>query len=338
MSADHNSPEQLSLCMIVRDEEFFIADCLRAARPHVDEIIVVDTGSTDRTPQLAAEHADIVETFEWSDDFSAARNFSLDLATGQWVLVLDADELIAPDGYERIRQLMKEGAGDGYMLSQASYGDEPGPQRHPVASDDPYARGHRWVSTLPILRLFKASPEIRFAGRVHEIVDDSISPERTASAGVTIHHYAHGNPQRPRSERVSRYLKLLEDELAEQEDGRKFGIAAASCMALGDDYRKAADYYISAARLGYRVRESMEGAGIACYMGGNTDMAHLIFNDLYDQGFRSVSNCLNLANLEVRKSNVKRAAALLEEVLLMPELTADKRERVQHNLAALTGS
>ena len=95
---------KISLCMIVRDEERVLDACLRSAAPWVDEIVVVDTGSTDRTVEIAASHGARVEHFAWCDDFSAARNESLRYATGDWILWLDADDTLPWRSGEAIRQ------------------------------------------------------------------------------------------------------------------------------------------------------------------------------------------------------------------------------------------
>ena len=82
----------LALCVIARDEEQFIGDCVASARPYVDEVVVVDTGSTDRTREVARHHGARIVDFAWCDDFSAARNAAIDAATSDWILMLDADE------------------------------------------------------------------------------------------------------------------------------------------------------------------------------------------------------------------------------------------------------
>lgn len=82
----------ITLSMIARDEEAFIASAIESVKDVVDEIIVVDTGSKDRTPAIARELGAKVLHFDWKDDFSAARNFGLKEVTSDWVLVLDADE------------------------------------------------------------------------------------------------------------------------------------------------------------------------------------------------------------------------------------------------------
>ncbi|HIG95637.1 TPA: glycosyltransferase family 2 protein, partial [Candidatus Woesearchaeota archaeon] len=95
-----SSPQsRLSLCMIVKDEERFLSACLESVRGLVDEAIIVDTGSSDKTKEIARGFVDQIGgkllDFVWADNFSAARNESLKYATGDWILVLDADEVIA---------------------------------------------------------------------------------------------------------------------------------------------------------------------------------------------------------------------------------------------------
>ena len=85
---------KLSLCMIVRDEEADLPTCLESVKGVVDEICIVDTGSNDRTVAIAEGYGARVEHFTWCDDFSAARNASLAMAQGDWILVLDADEIL----------------------------------------------------------------------------------------------------------------------------------------------------------------------------------------------------------------------------------------------------
>lgn len=91
--------------MIVKNEEAVLARCLDCVKNVADEIVVVDTGSTDRTKEIAARYTDKVCDFEWCDDFSAARNFSFSFATGDYIMWLDADDVIEPEDQERIKLL-----------------------------------------------------------------------------------------------------------------------------------------------------------------------------------------------------------------------------------------
>ena len=89
--------------MIVKNEEKFLQRCLDSV--DVDEIIVVDTGSTDKTKEIARNYTGKVYDFKWVDDFSKARNFSISKATKEWILVLDADEVI--DNMKKIKEVIK---------------------------------------------------------------------------------------------------------------------------------------------------------------------------------------------------------------------------------------
>ena len=93
----------LSVCMIVKNEEALLNDCLASVKSVADEVIVVDTGSDDKTVEIAESHGARIFTIEWTDDFSAARNFSLEQAKGNWILVVDADEHLAEEDLEKVR-------------------------------------------------------------------------------------------------------------------------------------------------------------------------------------------------------------------------------------------
>ena len=82
----------ISVCIIAKNEEKYIEDCLKKLQPYGFEIVVTDTGSTDRTREIAEKYADKVLDFEWINDFSAARNFCASQASNNWVLALDCDE------------------------------------------------------------------------------------------------------------------------------------------------------------------------------------------------------------------------------------------------------
>ncbi len=193
--------------MIVKNEEKFLEACLNSVTELVDEIIIVDTGSTDATKEIAQRFTDNVFDFVWCDDFSAARNESLKHATGEWVLVLDADETIAAEDVAKMRRLIEDATENvgGFVLTQRNYvqnvddlklgsfGDVrvkgTGQDGFVAATEDVYGESNNvagWLPT-PIVRLFRRESAL-FTGVVHEDVSESLGRE-VVTADVPIHHY-----------------------------------------------------------------------------------------------------------------------------------------------------
>lgn len=98
----------VSVCIIAKNEEKFIEDCLKHLKPFGMEIIVADTGSTDRTKEIAQQYADKVVDFEWVKDFSAARNYCASFASNNWILALDCDEFVNSIDIRILRILMQK--------------------------------------------------------------------------------------------------------------------------------------------------------------------------------------------------------------------------------------
>ena len=95
----------ISLCMIVKNEESVLARCLDSIADLMDEIIIVDTGSTDHTKEIAANYTDKIFDFDWKSDFSAARNYSFSKATKDYIYTADADEVLDETNHERFARL-----------------------------------------------------------------------------------------------------------------------------------------------------------------------------------------------------------------------------------------
>ena len=107
---------RLSLCLIAKNEEALLPGCLESVRGHVDDIVLVDTGSTDRTMAIAREAGATVLERPWDDDFSAPRNLAARHARGEWILMLDADERLAPGAGRALERAVKRGGFDVGMV------------------------------------------------------------------------------------------------------------------------------------------------------------------------------------------------------------------------------
>ena len=144
---------RLSVCLIVKNEEEVLARCLSCVAKFADEIIVVDTGSTDGTAEIARRFTDDVFSFEWQDDFSAARNFAFEKAKCDYLMWLDADDIVTDENCIKIKELAATGGFDMAYLPYAVAFD----------GDNPTFVYYRE-------RIMKASMNFRFAGAVHEAV------------------------------------------------------------------------------------------------------------------------------------------------------------------------
>ena len=147
---------KLSLCAIAKNEEIALPKCLSSVKDVVDEIVVLDTGSSDRTIEIAKQFGAKVYHFDWCNDFSAARNQALNYVTGDWILVLDADETLTPEIVPHLQQAILSDRLLVINLLRQEVG----------AAQSPYSL---------VSRLFRRHPNIRFDRPYHALVDDSVA-------------------------------------------------------------------------------------------------------------------------------------------------------------------
>ncbi|MCL5097844.1 MAG: glycosyltransferase [Candidatus Omnitrophica bacterium] len=195
-------PLRLTVCLIVKNEERFIGRCLESVRGLAHQIVVVDTGSADRTMEIALEHGAEVYPAEWYDDFSAARNAALEHADGDWILFLDADEELTVEGRKRLIDEIKETAVLAYRLPIVDHGKE-----------------DEGCSYVP--RLFRNAPGLFYVGRVHEQIYSSLEVRRQEwglanrlGTAVLLHHGYASDVVKSRN-KIERNLRLLERAVEE---------------------------------------------------------------------------------------------------------------------------
>ncbi|MBE5873153.1 MAG: glycosyltransferase family 2 protein [Lachnospiraceae bacterium] len=147
----------ISLCMIVKNEERVLARCLDSVADLMDEIIIVDTGSTDATKEIAARYTDKIYDFAWIDDFSAARNFAFSKANMEYIYSADADEVLDEENREKYR-ILKENLLSEIELVQMKYGNQ-------LAFDSVYNFDEEYRP-----KLFKRKRDFVWEGAIHETV------------------------------------------------------------------------------------------------------------------------------------------------------------------------
>jgi len=227
---------RISVCLIVRNEEALLGRCLESVSADADEIIVVDTGSTDRTLEIAKSFAK-VKVFEqaWADDFAAARNAALAQATCPWILMLDADEYLPVGFIPSAKQYLahhRESI-DAYVFSILAL-DEDGVE---VSAD-----------SLPVPRLFANSPDYRFYGRVHELLMHR-SQKRMVYVhiqGLPIYHQGYQLQIRQDKNKLMRDTGLMERMIAESPQApetERMYLILGQAQEKAENWDKALDYY-----------------------------------------------------------------------------------------------
>ena len=202
---DFRAANRLSAVLIVKNEAEHIERCLRSVAPVVDEIVVVDTGSTDGTPDIIAGLGLNVKlgSFEWCDDFGAARNAALELATCDWALWIDADEELEAAGHGEVRQALVRPQFGGFYLRVVNFTGDGG---------DNSTYNHS------AMRLFQRLPGVRFEGRVHEQVIDADKDRELPNGNLgnaSLLHYGYRPSEMEAKGKRERCLTMLEREVRE---------------------------------------------------------------------------------------------------------------------------
>jgi len=200
---------RVSLCMIVRDNETTIGPCLESIRPWVDEMIIIDTGSTDATPRICEQLGARVRHWAWQDDFSAARNESVQDATGDWIFWMDSDDTIPEECGRQLRALV-DGEHLPNVLGYVMQVHCPGPGES----------GRHDVTIVDHVKLFRNRPDLRFEHRIHEQILPAIRRADGDVQFTDIHvvHSGSDHTSEGRVRKLARDYKLLHLDLGERPD------------------------------------------------------------------------------------------------------------------------
>jgi tetratricopeptide (TPR) repeat protein len=236
------TPQRISLCMIMRDEEEHLARCLTSVQGVVDEIVIVDTGSVDRSIEIAEGFGATILHEEWQGDFATPRNTGIDAATGDWILVLDADEELI-DG-ARLKDLLHEEEIEGYCLREVNFiGEELGVESVVNSA----------------FRLFRNRPAYRYDGALHEQIMGKVDPVGgvcTRFVGIEIHHYGYLEPTSRAKEKTDRNMAIVMDEVARKPTD------SFTLFNAGVEFQRVGDHETA---LGYFQRSFNELASLKAY-------------------------------------------------------------------------
>lgn len=255
----------VSVAMIVKDEAALLGDCLESIRSAADEICVVDTGSRDETAAIARRFGAKIGEFAWCDDFAAARNASLRLCTGDWILVLDADERLTGVDCAKVRMLTSSPADCCYRIVTRTYTNAASVSEfHPCRRGDPLNRGFAgWFPSWKI-RLFPNHTGAVYRGKVHELIRPSLEEKgvRVVQSDVVIYHYPFlKNAEQIREKQVL-YLRLGREKV------RECPTDPNACAELGRQYAEMGDYVGAMSAFREALRHEPDNASLLKDLGG----------------------------------------------------------------------
>jgi Flp pilus assembly protein TadD len=309
----------LSVVMIVKDEAACLSDCLSSIRAIADEIVVADTGSTDGTVEIARRLGARVIEIPWRDDFAEARNQVLALATGDWLLHLDADEMVDTTAAERIREIVDaDGFGaDAIEVTLANYCDESRAWRWvPADPADPMARGASGYLAVGLLRLFRNGLGFEYREPVHENITESVVERGGVirREPILIHHYGYAETD---ESKAALYLDLARKKAAARPgEAKAWHDLAEQQLACGD---------ATAAERSCRKALVVEPrhVGAATCLGnlllnrGHLDDARALLEDLESVGISPPHVVTALGAIACRQGRFDEARRRLEAVVSM---------------------
>lgn len=238
--------KKISLTMIVKNEERCLERCLKSVAPYVDEMIVVDTGSSDNTKQIAASCGAQVYDYVWENDFAKARNYALSKASGDWNLVLDADEYISKIDMQQIKAI---------MINQGQIGCIK------IVNEIHTEDGINY-SKVYVPRLLPKG--IKYTRSIHEQPDSNLPRVK-----VKLELYHDGYVDQ--AVKVKRNLTYLEEQIKKSPKDSYILYQLAYTLYLNEEYQKA-DYYFEKFYQHVSIQNSYRNAGIINYIENNTKL------------------------------------------------------------------
>lgn len=305
--------------MIVKDEDEWIAQCIQSVKSIVDEIIVVDTGSTDKTVEIAKSFGAKVFHQPWEGDFAKARNFSIQQATGDWILILDADEAIAEKDLPELRKLTKDRKICTEFLQRHYSNDHRLSEYTPVTGEYPeWEKGHSGYFESNCCRLFPHNEGLYYEGRVHELVEHSINKlkkHKVKRTKVRIQHFGHTDKVKAKKDKSKIYTPLGTEKIKDDPTNwQAFFELGVEHNQNGRHQQSVTAFLQSLALLPNYVPAWVNMGYVLCEMGNHRLAEHALISALQYEPKSDEALC-NLGVVYMRTNQLVKAEQVLRKAV-----------------------
>ncbi len=329
-------PQTLSLCMIVRNEQEFLPDCLESVKTIVNQIVIVDTGSDDNGVEIAKKYGAEVHYFKWCDDFSVARNESIKYASCDWILWMDADERLLPESIPEIKRLLRY---------------EKKPLIYKVHIRNLMQDGQNYTLS-NAHRLFNNHKGIGFSGRIHEQVSPSVKKLKgeERDSNINLYHIGYSFEEEKAAKKLARNRKLLIKMVKESPKSAYAHFTLAQNYGMLNEPEKALVHYRKAYNL--KQFDPAMTASLLNIMSGNLVKLNML-EEAYKYSTKSIKlkpvqagGYYILFKIAIAKQEDENAIRWLQKLLYMTEKIRDTKttlstdvlispEKILYNLGSL---
>jgi tetratricopeptide (TPR) repeat protein len=327
----------ISLCMIAKNEAEWIGECIRSVLPIVDEVILVDTGSTDATIEIVESFGGQVYHRPWDDDFAAPRNLSIEKATGDWILILDADERIAERDLAALKALTADRSICWEFLQRHYTNDPRLSDFTPCKGEFPeFERGVAGYFESNCVRFFPNGDGLNYQGRVHELVEHSIRQigrHKVVRTPIRIQHYGHTKVHQEKRDKSSQYLNLGIDKIKDDPSYWQAYFELGVEANINKDYPRSIEAFKKAIRFRPTYLPAYVNLGYVYCECTDYASAELILKQALEIDPRSDEAYCNLAVVYMRSRKLSLAEECLRRALLINPTYANAMSNLGKTLA-----
>jgi len=334
----------ISLCMITKNEEKYLEQCLSSVKDIADEMVIVDTGSTDKTKEICkkfqSKSNNVLKFFDfnWVDDFSAARNESIKHATKDWILVMDADEIIEEGDLDKIRNVIRNPDENvGFALEQRSYINKYFEGTIKNNSDFELVKDYPLYISNFLVRLFQNNIGLNFRHKVHELIEDSIEEKnlKYAKTDIILHHFGSLKDEEFIGNTAEHYSKIILKQLEEEPENARYNYQAGRMYLGRSDFGNALKYFEKTSKINPKYKLTFSEIAKIYLQMNDKNRAIEYFKKSVKYNLDNPSPANNLAVVYMSIGKFEQAKKTLEEQLKKhPENEALKYnyEKVMENL------